>query len=44
LLWKQQIKQREEQMKQNPPPPPPQMISAQATMKRADAALMAVQS
>lgn len=41
--WRQQIKQREEQAKQNPPPPPPQMISAQANMKRADAAMMAVQ-
>lgn len=41
--WKEQIKQREAQAQQNPPPPPPQMISAQANMKRADAALMAVQ-
>jgi hypothetical protein len=41
--WKDMIQQREEQAKQNPPPPPPQMISAQANMKRADAAMMAVQ-
>lgn len=41
--WKEQMKQREEQAKQNPPPPPPQMISAMANMKRADAAMMAVQ-
>lgn len=41
--WKQQIKQREEAAKQNPSPPPPQVISAMANMKRADAAMMAVQ-
>jgi hypothetical protein len=41
--WRQQIKQREDQAKQNPPPPPPQVISAMANMKRADAAMMAVQ-
>lgn len=41
--WKEQIKQREAQAKQNPPPPPPQMLSAMANMKRADAAMLAVQ-
>jgi hypothetical protein len=40
--WKDEIKRRE-QPQQNPPPPPPQMISAQANMKRADAAMLAVQ-
>jgi hypothetical protein len=41
--WKQMIKQREQEQKQNPPPPPPQFISAQANMKRADAAMIAAQ-
>ena len=42
--WKQTIKQNEEQAKQNPPPPPPQLISAQASMKRADAAMLSAQA
>ena len=41
--WKEQIEQQKLAAKQNPPPPPPQMISAQANMKRADAAMLAVQ-
>jgi hypothetical protein len=41
--WQNAIKQREAQMQQNPPPPPPQMISAMASMKKADAAVMQAQ-
>jgi hypothetical protein len=41
--WRTMIKQKEEAAKKNPPPPPPQHISAMANMKRADAAMMAVQ-
>lgn len=39
--WKDKIEQQKQQAQQNPPPPPPQMISAQANMKRADAAMIA---
>jgi hypothetical protein len=42
--WKQFLKQREEQAKQNPGPPPPQMISAMASMKKADASVMQAQA
>jgi hypothetical protein len=38
--WKESIEQRKQEQMKNPPPPPPQMISAQANMKRADAAMI----
>ncbi len=42
--WKQEIQKRQMQAQQNPPPPPPQMISAMASMKKADASVMQAQA
>lgn len=41
--WQEEIQKKQAMAQQNPPPPPPQMISAMANMKRADAAMIAVQ-
>jgi hypothetical protein len=42
--WKNEIKKRQEAAQKNPPPPAPQMISAMASMKKADASVMQAQA